>query len=122
MDEAKSMTTTMDAVPPGSDVRRTVAIDFLFLDLSTCERCSGTGANIETALAAIEDVLRATGARVELRKIHVQSVQQARELRFVELANGPRQRPRHRVGAARERVRHGRVRLWAGRLVPSLAL
>jgi hypothetical protein len=83
MDEAKSMTTTMNAVPPGFDVRRTVAIDFLFLDLSTCERCSGTGANIETALAAIEDVLRATGARVELRKIHVQSVQQARELRFV---------------------------------------
>jgi hypothetical protein len=76
------MMSTMNAAPPRSDVRRTVAIDFLFLDLSTCERCSGTGANIETALAAIEDVLRATGARVELRRIHVQSVEEARELRF----------------------------------------
>jgi hypothetical protein len=76
------MMSTMNAAPPRSDVRRTVAIDFLFLDLSTCERCSGTGANIETALAAIEDVLRATGARVELRRIHVQSVEHARELRF----------------------------------------
>jgi len=74
---------TMNAAPPSLDVRPTVAIDFLFLDLSRCGRCRGTGANIETALAAIDDVLRATGARVEFRRIHVQSVEQARELRFV---------------------------------------
>jgi hypothetical protein len=77
------MMSTMNAAPPSSAVRRTVAIDFLFLDLSTCGRCLGTGANIGTALAAVEGVLRATGARVELRRIHVQSVEQARELRFV---------------------------------------
>jgi hypothetical protein len=77
------MMSTMNAAPPSLDVRRTVTVEFLFLDLSTCGRCTGTGANIETALTAIEDVLRATGARVELRRIHVQSVQQARELRFV---------------------------------------
>lgn len=73
---------TMDAAPLSSEVRRTVAIDFLFLDLSTCERCSGTGANIETALAAVDGVLRATGAGVELRRIQVRSVEQARELAF----------------------------------------
>jgi hypothetical protein len=77
------MMSTMDAAPPSSEVRRTVAIDFLFLDLSTCGRCSGTGANIETALTAVEGVLRATGARVELRRIHVRSIEQARELEFV---------------------------------------
>jgi hypothetical protein len=77
------MMSTMNAAPPASDVRRTVAIDFLFLDLSTCGRCLGTGANIETALAAVEGVLRAIGARVELHRVHVQSVEQARELRFV---------------------------------------
>jgi hypothetical protein len=74
---------TMDAAPPSSEVRRAVAIDFLFLDLSTCERCSGTGGNIETALAAVEGVLRATGTRVELRRFHVRSVEQARALEFV---------------------------------------
>ena len=74
---------TMNAAPPASDVRRRVAVDFLFLDLSTCGRCSGTAANVETALAAVEAVLGATGARVELRKIHVRSEEQARELRFV---------------------------------------
>ena len=74
---------TMNAAPRPSEVRRTVAIDFLFLDLSTCGRCLSTGANIETALAAVEGVLRATGAQVELRRIHVRSVEQARQLQFV---------------------------------------
>jgi hypothetical protein len=74
---------TMKAAPAPSDVRRTLAIDFLFLDLSTCGRCLGTGANIETALDTVAGVLQATGARVVLRKIHVQSVEQARALEFV---------------------------------------
>ena len=73
----------VNAVPPPSEVRRTVAIDFLFLDLSACGRCSNTGANIDTALAAVDEALRATGTRLELRRIHVQSIDQARELRFV---------------------------------------
>jgi hypothetical protein len=60
-----------------------VAIDFLFLDTSACGRCSKTGANIDLALAAVAQVLRATDARVELRRIHVQSAEHARELRFV---------------------------------------
>jgi hypothetical protein len=77
------MMSTMSAAPRPSEVRRTVMIDFLFLDLSTCGRCLGTGANIETALSAVEGVLRATGAQVEVRRIHVRSVEQARELEFV---------------------------------------
>jgi hypothetical protein len=77
------MMSTMNAAPRPSEVRRTVVIDFLFLDLSTCVRCTGTDANIETALAAVEGVLRATGARAELRRIHVRSLEQARQLRFV---------------------------------------
>ena len=74
---------TMNTAPPPSDVHRTVAIDFLFLDLSTCTRCLGTAATIQTALATLEGVLRATGAHVELRRIQVQSEEQARELQFV---------------------------------------
>src|SRR5688572_10941676 len=60
----RSMMSPMNAAPPSLDARRTVTVEFLFLDLSTCGRCAGTGANIETALTAIEGVLRATGARV----------------------------------------------------------
>lgn len=74
---------TMNAASPLPELRRAVAIDFLFLDLSTCRRCLGSGANIETALAAVEGVLRETGTRVELRRIQVRSAEQARELEFV---------------------------------------
>jgi len=77
------MMSTVNATPPLSEVRRTVAIDFLFLDLSACVRCSGSDANIETALAAVDGVMRATGTRVALRRIQVRSVEQAGELRFV---------------------------------------
>ena len=72
---------TMNAAPPPSDVRRTVAIDFLFLDLSTCGRCRAPVRTSRRALAAVEGLCcSATGARVELRRIHVRSVEQAREL------------------------------------------
>ena len=63
--------TTIAAPPQGSDVRRTVAVDFLYLDLSTCRRCGGTDTNLERALTALDGVLQTTGARVELRRIHV---------------------------------------------------
>ena len=75
--------TTIAAPPQGSDVRRTVAVDFLYLELSTCSRCGGTDTNLERALAALGDVLPAIGAQVEVRRIHVQSLQQARELQLV---------------------------------------
>jgi hypothetical protein len=71
------MMSTMEAA-----VRRRVTIDFLFLDPATCGRCRGTGANIDTALALVGDVLEATGAEVELRKVHVQSLDQALALEF----------------------------------------
>jgi hypothetical protein len=74
---------TVHAAPEPSEVHPTVGIDFLSLDLSACARCSGSDANISTALAAVDGVLRATGARVDVRRLRVRSVEQARELRFV---------------------------------------
>jgi Domain of unknown function (DUF2703) len=58
-------------------------IDFLYLDLTSCDRCLGTDRNLESALAVVRDVLEATGATVEVRKTLVETAAQARELRFV---------------------------------------
>jgi hypothetical protein len=74
---------TIDPPQPTTDASRTVAIDFLFLDMSTCTRCRGTGDGLEAALAAVDGVMRATGAEAVVRRIHVRSLEQARELRFV---------------------------------------
>jgi len=60
-----------------------ITIDFLFVDLTTCTRCVGTGQNLESALDIVRDVLDATGAAVEVRKTLVETADQARELRFV---------------------------------------
>lgn len=71
-----------DPVQPADQPRR-LDIDFLYLDLSTCTRCRGTENNLEEAIAEVARVLEATGTRVTVRKIHVQTEEQARELGFV---------------------------------------
>ena len=63
--------------------RERVTIDFLYLDLSECDRCKGTNEQLESALPIITQALQASGYAVEVRKIHVQSVQQAAALGFV---------------------------------------
>jgi hypothetical protein len=61
---------------------RRLQIEFLFLDLTTCTRCRSTDQSLEDALEATRNVLAAGGIEVEVEKIHVESAEQARALRF----------------------------------------
>ncbi len=61
---------------------RHVRLDFLYLDLSTCERCQGTDAALAQALELVDGVLTASGVAVEINHIHVESEAQARDLGF----------------------------------------
>ena len=63
--------------------QRQLTIDFLFLDLKTCTRCVGTNANLERALASVEEVLRTTGVSLRVNKILIDSPEKARAHRFV---------------------------------------
>lgn len=65
------------------DYQRTIDIEFLYLDLDACTRCQGTGRNLEEALNEVAGVLEATGVKVNLKKIHVQTEEQALALGFV---------------------------------------
>jgi len=69
-----------DGGPAGE---KELLIEFLYLDTSVCTRCRGTEEALAEALAEVAGVLRATGTKVQVRKIHVQSEEQARELGFV---------------------------------------
>ena len=69
------------AAPPAAT--REIGIDFMYLDLETCARCRGTGANLEAALAEVARVLDAAGVAIEVRKTLVASEDQARALGFV---------------------------------------
>lgn len=73
------MTTTNDVPGPGEE-QRTVAIDLLFGDLESCGRCMDAAINLEVALGALEGVLGTTGTRVAVRRTHVRSTAQAKEL------------------------------------------
>lgn len=73
------MSTTLSTAPTANRLR----IDFLFLDLTSCTRCRATDDNLEAALQAAREVLEGNGIEVEINKIHVESAERARELRFV---------------------------------------
>ena len=72
------MTTTHPASPHAGPL----AIEFLYLDLDTCTRCQGAEANLDAAIAEAAAQLGARGAPVTVEKVHVETLEQARALRF----------------------------------------
>jgi hypothetical protein len=72
---------------PGPDSpespRRVLEVEFLALDLTSCTRCTGTLANIEEAIAAVERVAEPTGTSIRLKRTLIDSEEAARRHRFV---------------------------------------
>lgn len=60
-----------------------LTIEFLYLDLSECERCKGANQQLEEALSLMAPVLDASGFDTMVRKLHVQSERQAAALGFI---------------------------------------
>lgn len=55
----------------------------MYLDLSVCTRCQGAETSLEEAISEVTRILAAAGIEVAVRKIHVQSEEQALKLGFV---------------------------------------
>lgn len=66
-----------------SDAAKSIVIDFMYIDLSVCERCQGTGNTLEEAIGDVKKVLEAAGYDIKVNYIHVQTEEQAAELGFV---------------------------------------
>jgi hypothetical protein len=62
---------------------RTLTVELLAIDLSTCSRCTGSLSNAEKAIATLQQVLASTGTVVQFHKILVESEAQAKQLQFV---------------------------------------
>lgn len=71
-----------DSLTTSSEKRR-LDIEFLYLDLNVCVPCRGTQSSLEESVSEVSHVLEATGIEVNVRKIHVQTEEQALELGFV---------------------------------------
>lgn len=68
-----------DVMPTGN---RVLTIELLALDLKTCGRCTGTDANLDSAIATVADVLREADVEVMVRRTVVSNAAQAEALRF----------------------------------------
>lgn len=62
---------------------RRLDIELLYLDVTTCGRCTGTEANLERALRDVAGLLEETGIAVSLTKVHVDTAELAARHRFV---------------------------------------
>lgn len=63
--------------------RKQIEIDFLYLNLSICERCQGTEANLEAAINEVSTVLKAAGYDIVVNKINITSRELAVKHEFI---------------------------------------
>lgn len=62
---------------------KTITIEFLYLDLNTCERCMATGSTLEEALSLLNPVFEKLDYNVKLNKINITSKELAEQYHFV---------------------------------------
>ena len=62
--------------------RRTVTVDFLYLDDESCDRCVGTEEALETALDRVEPILRSLDTGLTVRDIHAETLEDAEATRL----------------------------------------
>ena len=68
--------------PPSQDIKK-LTIDFLYLDLNTCERCKGTESNLLKAINEVEVVLKAASYEILINKINIDSKESAIKYKFI---------------------------------------
>lgn len=64
-------------------MKKAVQIEYLFLDLQTCDRCVGTDKVLEEVIAVISPALDLAGYSVEYRKIETSTAKLAEEYHFL---------------------------------------
>lgn len=65
-----------------SGPRQKVPVDFLYLDVSCCDRCQGADKRVEAAVNRCKDVLDACGYELVFNPVHVDSPELAIRYRF----------------------------------------
>lgn len=71
-----------DCSSPAAE-KKTLNIDFLYLDLSVCERCQGTESSLDEAIRAVSAVLNAAGYEISTNKVNITSKDLAIQYEFV---------------------------------------
>lgn len=67
----------------GEAADKTVSVEYLYLDLQTCDRCIGTDAVLEEVLQALRPALKLAGYEVTYKKIEVSTQKLAMQYHFL---------------------------------------
>ena len=65
------------------ETKKSLLIDFLYLDLETCERCKNTDKTLYEAIHEVSKILESAGYRIVLNKVNITSADQAIKYEFV---------------------------------------
>jgi len=65
------------------ETEKALDVDFLYLDLSTCERCQATDSSLKEALKALSGVFDTLGYTVNVNEVNIISRELAEQYRFV---------------------------------------
>lgn len=63
--------------------KKEILIDFLYLDLSICERCQGTESNLDAAIKDVSTVLEAAGFMIRVNKVNITTKELAIKHQFL---------------------------------------
>lgn len=64
-------------------MKRKITIDYLYLDLQSCERCIGTDMKLEEVLRLIQPLMKLIDYQITYRKIQIQSIELAEKYHFL---------------------------------------
>lgn len=60
-----------------------VLVEYLYLDLNTCDRCIGADAVLEEVLRSVTPALKVAGYTIQLRKVQIATEELAKQYRFL---------------------------------------
>ena len=67
----------------GSDAKKNMTVEYLYLDLETCDRCIGTDSILEEVIQTLTPALEMAGFEVEYRKIEMTTAKIAEQYKFL---------------------------------------
>ena len=67
----------------GEPSPKMISVDYLFLDLNTCDRCIGTDKVLEEVLSELSPAMELAGYSFEYKKIEMTTAQKAKEYQFL---------------------------------------
>lgn len=60
-----------------------ISVEYLYLDLQTCDRCIGTDAELEEVMAVLTPALKLSGYVVEYNKVEIKTAELAQNYKFL---------------------------------------